>query len=1159
MESTQEFYEKDLERGNQFGKYTLLERIGYGGEASIWSAWDGLHQRVVALKIVESASGDGHTPTSVSSNFERQVHLLASLDHPNILPLYEFGETSRFYYFAMRYGSNGSLADKLQQGPLPLNEALRIGFQIAEALSYLHTRGIVHRDLKPSNVLLDSQNRPYLSDFGLAKTLQQETAPLHTGRGTGFYAPYEQFALLDVTPQSDIYSFGIVMYEMLSGRLPWGGVDELARLQIREFEQLPKLQLQAPRLAYPLTEVLREWTAFNMRDRPPTARDAFQRLIDVVEEQTAIPFVREPEVDLKCDEDRLLAQDARYMLDHLLETWQPEKQRFPAQLTHLAFIDSALRPGKTHSLSLNEPVREFMLRGAFAFDYNLGIWWHAVNDRQLRWKICFDTIVNESDATSQRALKLALSEPDDSHPFTEPPPMVTERLVDEVARAKVWRVRNDALSLLERLVPEAGEWKPIAISPASDSKLAALTLENDPLSDRIARLIGRIHSIAAVNQLMAAPASDGRSVDQLLAQIHLGAGSLPNSVPSGIRLRLNLRRLKTWLFAERTFPYFSGGLIGLGIGLLVALAVVIGLFAPVNAGMRDILLQPYPVSNLITIVGIDDASLQSYGRWGNWPRALHARLIEELQRSGARVIVLDYLLSEDAPDDGQLSRAMQRAGMIVQPVLGQGDAYLDSPGTMRFAEKLLPKPEFLAASAAVGHANVAHDSDGVVRRMPTNILVDGVHYPSIALAAIQTFLGGTSSAGTPAAVQPGAKNLLFAGREMPVERFGEMLIHFAGPPQQPESSTFQQTSFQAVLDGTAPPELLKGKIVLVGMTATAETDRYLTAVSAGRPMYGVEILANTIETIWSGRFIRLPGAGLRLVILLILGTITGLFGARPLPGIALAGATGVIYFLLASWAFDAFGLQLDLFYPFLCIALTCLVVMAFSYSQEIRQRKLVMEALEYRISPRTAQDTIQAVHRGKISLERQIREITALVAQIHGLEEYTEMYDPGLVGATLDHFRKTFNEAVFGHAGTLVDSKENQLQAIFNAPLPQPDHARQAALASLEIKAQLEIYFLSLPDNHPHRRLNLSFGIYAGRAIVGYSRAGRRNEFGAIGEPLEIAAQLANAAGPSQILIGGPAYEAVEDTAICEPFGTLTLNQPAASLMTYSIIESHPA
>ena len=185
MDQVQEFHQRSLERGVQFGKYILLERIGQGGEAIVWSGWDHLHQRVAAIKIVAKSVPEGIAPSLIPGNFERQIHLLASLDHPNILPLHEFGETSEFYYFAMHYRSMGSLAEKLKAGPLPLEDALDLSAQIAGALQYLHSQGIVHRDLKPSNILLDSQNRVYLSDFGLAKSLQQETAPLHTGVARG--------------------------------------------------------------------------------------------------------------------------------------------------------------------------------------------------------------------------------------------------------------------------------------------------------------------------------------------------------------------------------------------------------------------------------------------------------------------------------------------------------------------------------------------------------------------------------------------------------------------------------------------------------------------------------------------------------------------------------------------------------------------------------------------------------------------------------------------------------------------------------------------------------------------------------------------------------------------------------------------------------------
>jgi serine/threonine protein kinase len=183
---------ESLQRGSQIGSFSLLELIGQGGEATVWSGWDDLEKRVVALKVLTLAAADANASTSVSNDFRRQVHLLASLEHPHILPLFEFGSTQDYFYFAMRYSSAGSLVNLLAKGPLPLEDVIRLSAQVCYALEYIHKQGIVHRDLKPSNILLDWRQRAYLSDFGLAKWLLHETRPLHTGRGTGPYAPYEQ-------------------------------------------------------------------------------------------------------------------------------------------------------------------------------------------------------------------------------------------------------------------------------------------------------------------------------------------------------------------------------------------------------------------------------------------------------------------------------------------------------------------------------------------------------------------------------------------------------------------------------------------------------------------------------------------------------------------------------------------------------------------------------------------------------------------------------------------------------------------------------------------------------------------------------------------------------------------------------------------------------
>ena len=141
----------------------------------------------------------------------------------------------------MRYSSAGTLVNLLAKGPLSLDNMMRLTAQVCSALEYLHKLGILHRDIKPSNIMLDWRQRAYLSDFGLAKQLLQETRPLHTGRGTGPYAPYEQHAMLTAVPQSDIYSLGVMIYELLVGKLPWEGTESLALQQGRKFVELPDL------------------------------------------------------------------------------------------------------------------------------------------------------------------------------------------------------------------------------------------------------------------------------------------------------------------------------------------------------------------------------------------------------------------------------------------------------------------------------------------------------------------------------------------------------------------------------------------------------------------------------------------------------------------------------------------------------------------------------------------------------------------------------------------------------------------------------------------------------------------------------------------------------------------------------------------------------
>jgi adenylate cyclase len=422
----------------------------------------------------------------------------------------------------------------------------------------------------------------------------------------------------------------------------------------------------------------------------------------------------------------------------------------------------------------------------------------------------------------------------------------------------------------------------------------------------------------------------------VLQEIQAVAGALPRLVPASVRFKLFTRRTREQLLEDRAGLSVSRSLIGLAAGVMAALMLGGGFFAQQAAQTQDILLAPYPVSGVVTIVEVNDASLERYGRWAGWPRTLHADLINQLHALGAKTIVFDFVFDAATAEDALLANAMRQAGNVIQPVLAQGDAYQDRPEVLRYEDRILPQPDLLAASAAVGHTNVLHDEDGYVRRVPTIIAVDEERYTSLSLAAIHHYLGASLGEAL-AATEPENGWLQSAGRRIPVGEWGEMSIYYAGPPAQPAQSTFPTIAYQDVLDGLAPAEQFKNKIVLVGITATAEPDRYLTPVSDGRPMYGVEILANAIESIWSGRFIRQASAIIQIALLLALGVLVGLTCTRPWTGFILAAGIAFLYFVAAALLFDLTGIMLDLFFPWVAIALSYVAVTVYRFSVEVRR------------------------------------------------------------------------------------------------------------------------------------------------------------------------------------------------------------------------------
>jgi tRNA A-37 threonylcarbamoyl transferase component Bud32 len=208
-----------------FPQLEILELLGQGGMGAVYKARQPKLDRLVALKILPAEAGaDAH----FAERFNREARALARLDHPNIVRVHDFGESGGFHYFIMEYVEGVNLRQLMRAGDLKPEQTLQLIPQICEALQYAHDEGIVHRDIKPENILLDKKGRVKIADFGLAKLLARTPADFtltatHQVMGTPHYmAPEQMDKPLTVDHRADIYSLGVVLYEMLTGELPLG-------------------------------------------------------------------------------------------------------------------------------------------------------------------------------------------------------------------------------------------------------------------------------------------------------------------------------------------------------------------------------------------------------------------------------------------------------------------------------------------------------------------------------------------------------------------------------------------------------------------------------------------------------------------------------------------------------------------------------------------------------------------------------------------------------------------------------------------------------------------------------------------------------------------------------------------------------------------------
>jgi CHASE2 domain-containing sensor protein len=306
-------------------------------------------------------------------------------------------------------------------------------------------------------------------------------------------------------------------------------------------------------------------------------------------------------------------------------------------------------------------------------------------------------------------------------------------------------------------------------------------------------------------------------------------------------------------------------LVIIGVGCLFTLvALLVQPFYTINLWVSDQLFTSEPPSPNIVITGIDDSTLEAYGRWAEWPRSLHAQAIDNLRQAGAKVIGFDVIFTDTSVDDEMLATAIAEAGNVVLAAVGTQPVSQAGP-EITYDNFLLPVASLEEAASSIGHANVVPDGDGKVRRLPLIVKSSsGQIYPSLTLAVLHRLFSMPLPQEYP--LQNGAVNLL--ARDVPVDTSYRLRINFAADNEQRP-----YVSYGDVISGNFDQSLIKNKIVLIGMTATGEPDTWAIPTSAGK-VPGVFIHAGAMDTILTGRFLKEPGIPTTLMIMVLLIAIT---------------------------------------------------------------------------------------------------------------------------------------------------------------------------------------------------------------------------------------------------------------------------------------------
>ncbi len=253
--------------GENVGPYRIMEQLGQGGMATVYKAYHAALDRYVALKVLHPAFNEDKT---FEMRFQREARVVAKLEHPNIVPVYDYAEHERRPYLVMKFIEGETLKARIQRGPLSSQEIRQVVDSVGSALSYAHKQGILHRDIKPSNVLIATDEVMYLADFGLARIAEAGESTLSSDAIMGtpqYISPEQAMGKKDLDAGTDQYSFGVMLYELVVGQVPFNADTPFSIIHDHIYSPLPMPRAVNPKVPESVERVLLKTLSKERADR----------------------------------------------------------------------------------------------------------------------------------------------------------------------------------------------------------------------------------------------------------------------------------------------------------------------------------------------------------------------------------------------------------------------------------------------------------------------------------------------------------------------------------------------------------------------------------------------------------------------------------------------------------------------------------------------------------------------------------------------------------------------------------------------------------------------------------------------------------------------------------------------------------------------------